>query len=57
MKTTKIHSGYYKVYKNNIFVGKIDKLENNEWACYDSKDRCFEICQTKRYALTLFNNL
>jgi|ABSQ01.1.fsa_nt_gi hypothetical protein len=52
--TKKIFSGNYKVYFNNIFVGSIDKLENNEWVCLDIHDRSFEMCNSKKYALTLF---
>jgi hypothetical protein len=54
--TKKIHSGYYKVYYNNTYVGTIDKLEDkNEWICCDTNDKPFEICYSKKYALTQFN--
>ena len=55
IKTTKIQSGNYKVYNNNVFVGSIDKLENNEWVCYDVKGRAFEIAYSKKGALTKYN--
>ena len=55
MKTTKIQSGNYKVYNNNVFVGSIDKLENNEWVCYDVQGRAFEIAYSKKGALTKYN--
>ena len=54
MKTIKKHAGNYEVYINNILVGSIDKLETGEWVCYDKYNRAFEMCQTKRYALTQF---
>lgn len=57
MKTTKKHSGLYKVYSNNVFLGTIEKLDTNEWACIDAKGYCFEICQTKKYSITQFNDL
>ena len=55
MKTIKIQSGNYKVYNNNIFVGTIDKLENNEWVCYDVQGKAFEIAYSKKGALTQYN--
>lgn len=55
IKTTKIQSGNYKVYNNNVFVGSIDKLENNEWVCYDVQGRAFEIAYSKKGALTKYN--
>lgn len=55
MKTTKIQSGYYKVYKNNVFVGTIEKLENNEWVCCDIQGRAFEIAYSKKGSLTKYN--
>lgn len=55
MKVSKKHKGNYLIHINNVYVGSIDRLENGEWVCYDEHDRPFEICNTKRYALTKFN--
>jgi hypothetical protein len=54
MKVIKKYSGNYQIYIDDIYVGSIDKLESNEWVCLDKYDRPFEMCNTKKYALTLF---
>lgn len=53
--TKKKYSGAYKIFKNKIYVGYIDKLENkNEWVCYDINDKPFEICYSKRWCLNKY---
>jgi hypothetical protein len=53
-KVIKKHAGYYLIYIDKVFVGSVDRLENGEWVCYDEHDRAFEMCNTKRYALTQY---
>jgi hypothetical protein len=54
IKVTKKYKGNYLIHIDKIYVGSIDRLENGEWVCYDEHDRPFEICNTKRYAITKF---
>lgn len=55
MKVSKKHKGNYLIHINNVYVGSIDRLDNGEWVCYDEHSRPFDICNTKKYALTKYN--